>query len=1145
MALTTTQVNQAFLATLGRPAEGSAATWGSTSLSLDALLDSIFIAENTDGDFVEYLYQNILGRASDAEGKAFWNSLLATSTKEAVLAQFKAAVIAAGQADPANADYQSFIAQNKAFVTDLYTNLLGRSDAASADAEGVEFWANALASGTSKGALLAQFTAAALSDPNSDDAQTLNAKVNVANAITAKFNNFNADVTADQKKAALDALKATMTEVVAGSTAEDFQERIDTFAGNYQNRVAQVFTTKDDDQLDSSEATASTVFSGNVNLVDSTKGTIQTTDSVAGNSNYTDTLRVSVTSDSANKDFSLTSNLPTSVSSIEKLIVTAGAANVSGTLNGTNYAESTTITSTGDVDLKISGDQTELKVTAGDKKDAAITVESGSLTNYVGSAAKDTINVKAGSVKTIDTGAGKDVVTIAAAANIKNEGSIKLGAGDDELTIGATLTKADTLNKISLDGGEGSKDKLTISTDITAVNSITGFETITATASAKISADAANSLTSGTKLADGSDLKVDMSGKNSLNLKNLKVGNDADNKLGKAAVDVLNVAKGEVTLTSTTNNAIVETITLAQTQDGKTGTVTINGIGAAKLDASGGRVDGSSGDKLKIDGITLGSGNPIQVKNYNKLSGALDTNKVYYINTAISSADDLASKSTVLSFMDNNTTLASGKVLVALNNSAQNKSYVFEISGTGNKVTRDDITLKAIVDNAINSKDVISGGAIEFVAGTEDRDLTPSATVAYANLNKALEIGTTEVDGRVIDFDSKKSITVTGVNDELTVTANGSLTAEHKININASGDVSFAVTGVVGDSVNTLVLDNNKGITNAATLANIDVVKLNGTNNIADTKLAAFDSTTKIEATANDKVTTTTTGALDLSALDKQGTVTPVIDITVAADTHAVSGSANLTENLYLGDGTGTWASADLTKYDANVDAIYATATKLVFASATEATHTAKLDLSKAAATVEITAVNKAAASVADYFTGITADDTITFATATTANTSVTGSIGKDNITIGVKNTAPLTVKLGDDKVVDTLDIAAADIKAGSSGAVPTTLVTVENANSGDIIKVGAITAVNLHATAISGTGADAKGAINDALSQQNDKQGVFVVKATVNSAETTYLVYNKANDATLTQDDDYVVKLVGDVNGIASVNADGTITLA
>ena len=200
MALTTTQVNQAFLATLGRPAEGSAATWGSTSLSLDILLDSIFIAENTDGDFVEYLYQNILGRASDAEGKAFWNSLLATTSKEAVLAQFKAAVITAGQADPSNADYQSFIAQNKAFVATLYANLLGRDDAKTADAEGIDFWANALATGMSRGDLISAFVSAALSNPNSDDAQTLNAKVNVANAITAKFNNFNAEVKADQKK---------------------------------------------------------------------------------------------------------------------------------------------------------------------------------------------------------------------------------------------------------------------------------------------------------------------------------------------------------------------------------------------------------------------------------------------------------------------------------------------------------------------------------------------------------------------------------------------------------------------------------------------------------------------------------------------------------------------------------------------------------------------------------------------------------------------------------------------------------------------------------------------------------------------------------------------------------------------------------
>ena len=919
MALTTTQVNQAFLATLGRPAEGSAATWGSTSLSLDALLDSIFIAENTDGDFVEYLYQNILGRASDAEGKAFWNSLLATTSKEAVLAQFKAAIIAAGQADPANADYQSFIAQNKAFVTDLYTNLLGRTDAASADAEGVEFWANALASGTSKGALLAQFTAAALANPNSDDAQTLNAKVTVANAITAKFNNFNADVTADQKKAALDALKATMTEVVAGSTAEDFQERIDTFAGNYQNRVAQAFTTKDDDQLDSSEATASTVFSGNVNLIDPAKGTIQKTDSVAGNSNYTDTLRVSVTSDSANKDFSLDSNLP-SVSSIEKLIITAGAANVSGTLDGTNYAESATITSTGDVDLKIRGVQKELKVTAGDKKDAAITVESDSLNNYTGSAAKDTINVKAGSVKTIDTGAGKDVVTIASGAKIESEGSIKLGAGDDELTIEAALAKADA-NKISLDGGEGSKDKLTISTDITAVNSITGFETITATASAKISADAANSLTSGTKLADGSDLKVDMSGKNSLNLKNLKVGNDADNKLGKATVDVLNVAKGEVTLTTTTNNAIVETITLKATAtDGTTGPVTINGIGAAKLtnDAKDG-----NGDKLAITGITLDSVSPIPVKNFNKLP-ALDANKVYYINTAISSADDLSSKGTVLSFVGDYTTLTSdSKTLVALNNSAQNKSYIFEIKGTGAKVTRDDITLKAIVDNAINSKDVISGGAIEFVAGTEPKDVKPAGgdangkVLAYSGTSIDLSTGTYTVSGDSQEtfVSNTQKLIITDISGALAV-SNGSNTIDAfvtdasgavTVNDTATGTVNVYLGGT-NTAAGTEALDF-ASTANSAIASGADTLYANTTEKITLKDASKFSADGKLkldlkgvgttDIASNIVISEVASGSGDLAALFDNASSNDKISLTLASGAKSVT-LTDATETIKL-----------------------------------------------------------------------------------------------------------------------------------------------------------------------------------------------------------------------------------------------------
>ena len=94
MALTTTQVNQAFLATLGRPAEGSAVTWASGSFAdLASLVSSIIDIrkggdfENNKETFVENLYQNLLGRASDAEGKEFWLKALNDGASYAQVAQ--------------------------------------------------------------------------------------------------------------------------------------------------------------------------------------------------------------------------------------------------------------------------------------------------------------------------------------------------------------------------------------------------------------------------------------------------------------------------------------------------------------------------------------------------------------------------------------------------------------------------------------------------------------------------------------------------------------------------------------------------------------------------------------------------------------------------------------------------------------------------------------------------------------------------------------------------------------------------------------------------------------------------------------------------------------------------------------------------
>ena len=665
MALTTTQVNTAFLAALARPAEGSAATWGSTSLSLDSLLNSIFIAENTE-DFVESLYTELLGRASDAEGKAFWNSLLATTSKEAVLAQFKAAVLAAGQADPSNADYQGLIATNKAFVQTLYTNLLGRE----ADAEGLDFWANALTSGTSRGDLLAQFTAAAMaSGADNDDYQAITAKLAVADAFSAKFSAFNADVTADEKKAALDALKAMMEGVVAGSTVEDVQEEIDLIAGNYQNRTSQVFTKANDDDLDASEATAATTFRGTVNLVDSTKGTIQTTDKVSGNTDFDDTLVVNVTSDSTHKLLDLNGDLPT-VSDIEKLIVNNGSANVEGDLNDANFGKSVSITGTGDVNLKVNSSLENLSVSSATKGDVAIAVDSA-LGSYTGGNAGESVTVNVGgSIKKASLGAGDDTLVIN--GDVLAGGAIDLGAGNDELVINSDIGFTDSKDKITLDGGAGSNDRLTLNgtLNLTGVKSIKGFETIDAT-NATISAEAANGLKA--KFENGSNLVVsgDAKATTSINLSGLSVVDK-----GNAATVTLNGLTKE-TITLSKDKGITENIEIFNPDVKGNEQVSVTIKNFAK---------GDTADKLVV------------------------ANGSYVVSLDLVKADKIdPSKATqALKYIQENVTgLQAGTNYVAINTANGKASYVWKVDGA--TATRDNIKLVATVDKALATTDFIGG----------------------------------------------------------------------------------------------------------------------------------------------------------------------------------------------------------------------------------------------------------------------------------------------------------------------------------------------------------------------------------------------------------------------------------------------------
>ena len=762
MALTTTQVNTAFLAALARPAEGSAATWGSTSLSLDALLDSIFIAENTE-DFVESLYTELLGRASDAEGKAFWNSLLATTSKEAVLAQFKAAILAAGQADPSNADYQGLIATNKAFVQALYTNLLGRE----ADAEGLDFWANALTSGTSRGDLLAQFTAAAMaSGADNDDYQAITAKLAVADAFSAKFSAFNADVTADEKKAALDALKAMMEGVVAGSTVEDVQEEINQIAGNYQNRTSQVFTKANDDDLDASESTAATTFRGTVNLIDPAKGTIQDTDKVTGNTDFDDTLVVNVTSDSTHKLLDLDGNyLPTGISDIEKLIVNNGSANVSGTLNGVNFGKSVSITGTGDVNLNVTGGLENLSVSSATKGDVAIAVNSA-LGSYTGGNAGESVTVDlGGSITKASLGAGDDTLVINGA--VTAGGAIDLGAGNDELVINSDIRVAANEDKITLDGGAGSKDLLTLNgaLNLTGVKSIKGFETIDAKpaagVNATISSEAANGLKA--KLTDGSALTVNAStGTTAINLSGLSV-----DKNESATVSLQGLTQETITLSKT----VTENIDISNA--------------AAKNITIKGFVNGS--DKLAV------------------AQGAV-------VSTATATKGaDLSKAGQVLDLL-NKAGLSAGTSYVAINTSNEKASYVWKVTKTdGVALTRDDITLVANVDKALTAND-FTGGSQPTPTPTPSEPTGLKYNETYSSLEVTQKISGDTVVG--VDETAKDKVaTATAI----VINASGANISFDKKAL-AAGTATITKVTVQSDAntINTLDLTNLSGATKGA-----------------------------------------------------------------------------------------------------------------------------------------------------------------------------------------------------------------------------------------------------------------------------------------------------------------------------------------
>ena len=473
MALTTTQINQAYIAILGRAAIGTESRVAgdasvssvATSLITDyakanngdkgifaTLADKVLADGNglNNSDFVESLYLTLLNRdtENDAEGKAFWLSVLNNgASREDLVASFTNAIIAQKAAN--SQDYQNYAAQvsvqSDNFVESLYTKLLGRSS----DEAGKAYWSSVIADGASYADVAASFAAAAFSQgKGTDDGVAIANKLDVANYATTSITAFSKLAT-DQN---IEDVKARIEQAIAStdkdSTAETIAESkkaIDSDANTFQAPGSVAFTRSDDklgiDANGDYNTTKATDFNGSLNLTDPTKGTIQTADKVYGNIEFADgnILTVNVTGTTTEKTLNLAAALPGTISGVNNLEIKAGTAQVTGTINAK-------FTNTVTINAGYTGENN-------DQKASTITV--------------------AHKLDTYNAGAKADQLTVASTGSLKN---INMGAGNDTIILasGASVT--------NIDAGAGNNDTLQLATASAAVNygikSITGVEVI-------------------------------------------------------------------------------------------------------------------------------------------------------------------------------------------------------------------------------------------------------------------------------------------------------------------------------------------------------------------------------------------------------------------------------------------------------------------------------------------------------------------------------------------------------------------------------------------------------------------------------------------------------------------------------------------
>ena len=599
MALTTTQVNAAYVALLGRAAEGNANAWAANSADTKTLANAILSVDSkfetnpeqakTNEDFVDALYQQVLGRTADADGKAFWASALANGTSRDEL---KASFLAAAKAN--NEDLTTFYNANEQFLSNVYSALLNRG----VDNSGLEFWMNLLQNGVSRAEVVASIIEAINANPASEDYAIYNAKMGVANAVTAAFAGPKAGLNAEQSKALNDQLVAIMNSVTSPdvkATDESIKAAIDNTVGSYGKEAAPltfkaVTENMEAYELGNAESTTAQTFKGTINLQNADKSTINNK-ATLNTSNFSDTLVVDVIPSTNKTAFNYSaSQVKTfaALDGIKNLTINNGTANIEN-LDSKGISGNLKITGAANVSGSVTEALQYLEVNTGGNANATATIAiNANLKEYLGKGSgKDILTVSGASatVEKINTGAGDDSLLVSGNGTVK---VVDLGSGKDELTVsGGSIANAtinlgagnDTftfnsgnVSGATIDGGAGT-DTLTLSGDASGV-SFTSFEKITTSSSSdKVTLKAFNdnlASVKGVELSGSATLTIDASGESTISIGNkISLASGAN-----TTITVDNVGAG-ANVTLKADDKISETIKLADVAKGSV--VTING----------------------------------------------------------------------------------------------------------------------------------------------------------------------------------------------------------------------------------------------------------------------------------------------------------------------------------------------------------------------------------------------------------------------------------------------------------------------------------------------------------------------------------------------------------------------------------------